>query len=691
MSESWIEIKINERKITEYYFEEFEEFKMISTEAFCRVYKASQRNTKNIYALKIIENSARINKELVNQLKHMISIKSHKNIIEFYGIAKFKDQMDPSIIKYVLVLEYCDGGTLRDYLQNNATNATNTTKIEWELKIQFAIQLVDAVKWLHDNDIIHGDLYSNSILIHQDTLKLADFGLLQREIFGVIPYIDPQCLILVESQDGESRRDKINKTSDIYSVGVILWEISSERPPFKDEDTATLPFKIRNGLREKPVANTNHKYKTIYEQCWQGMQDKRPSIQEVAMVLKNINAQDVAIDDNFDTNDINSVGKFFDNKLLIHEYMENDFDELIKKHKIAKHDYYKFSKFVEIGRGAFATVYKARWKDLTIALKSINKNDNTNQTKVNGFLNELQNLAKLGKHEHPNVIKFYGVTKNPTDDHYYLILQFAVDGNLRAYLKKNFPELRWLDKLRIAHEIAEGLSFLHDSGILHRDLHSKNILVHKRRIFIADFGVSKHIDADTIVKAGMIEFLEPQCFINYKYPRDKRSDIYSFGVVLWEISSGRPPFNHFDNIGAIIFHVSNGNRETPVENTPDDFVKLFQRCWDQDPAKRPEIKEVLEELNKIRSNEKFSTVITAEHAEEIISWIDPSSSEKNSGPSFGFSDLYVHKNSKKVRIWGCFPYDYEKPIKIIDNGSQKAQKFKSEKFQIEDYEVFQYL
>ncbi|CAG8816277.1 13314_t:CDS:2, partial [Gigaspora margarita] len=97
---NWIESKINEGEINEFKLEQFEGFKRISAGAFSTVYKAIQRNTKIIYALKMIENNANINKELVNEVG---------------------DQLDPSVIKYVLVLSYADGGTLRDYLQNNAT------------------------------------------------------------------------------------------------------------------------------------------------------------------------------------------------------------------------------------------------------------------------------------------------------------------------------------------------------------------------------------------------------------------------------------------------------------------------------------------------------------------------------------------------------------------------------------------
>ncbi|CAG8514286.1 1243_t:CDS:2 [Dentiscutata heterogama] len=151
--EVWIDKKIREKEIVEYNYYGFKNLKMIGSGAYSSVYRAiNKENTDEVFALKEIENKEEISKEIVNELKNMLSIKHHKNIIKFYGIAKFEDFKDENRIKYVLVLEYADSGTLSEYLLKNAK------KIEWELKIQFAAQLVDAIKWLHDSDIVHGDL-----------------------------------------------------------------------------------------------------------------------------------------------------------------------------------------------------------------------------------------------------------------------------------------------------------------------------------------------------------------------------------------------------------------------------------------------------------------------------------------------------------------------------------------------------
>ena len=120
--------------------------------------------------------------------------------------------------------------------------------------------------------------------------------------------------------------------------------------------------------------------------------------------------------------------------------------------------------------------------------------------------------------------------------------------------------------------------------------HSKNILVHDEKLLIADFGLSKDETSKTSNASvhGMQAYIDPQCLENVSYKRSKKSDIYSFGVILREISSGRPPFQSI-NPYAIIIHVSQGGREIPIEGTPSSYIQLYKKCWNYDPNQRPEL------------------------------------------------------------------------------------------------------
>ncbi|RIB28059.1 kinase-like domain-containing protein [Gigaspora rosea] len=294
-------------------------------------------------------------------------------------------------------------------------------------------------------------------------------------------------------------------------------------------------------------------------------------------------------------------------------------DKIIEECKIDIHYLNEFTNYEKIGEGGYGWVEKAEWKtrESTVALKSLKVKKSSNEILARKFAREVQLLAKITKNSHSNINQFYGVAKDLDRQIYYLILQYANDGNLREYLEKNFTKLTWDDKLNKSLNLATGLEYLHKNKIIHRDLHSKNILVHNGTVLIADFGISKLADGKSMNTSstghGIPAYVDPQYLKDNRYERDEKSDIYSLGVLFWEISSGLPPFKYLTDIPQIIYQIFQGRRELPVVGSPESYVQLYIRCWDEEPDNRPDIQEVVEALQLISkelSNEPIQLFAT---------------------------------------------------------------------------------
>ncbi|KAF0416226.1 actin-like ATPase domain-containing protein [Gigaspora margarita] len=194
-----------------------------------------------------------------------------------------------------------------------------------------------------------------------------------------------------------------------------------------------------------------------------------------------------------------------------------------------------------------------------------------------------------------------------------MVLQYANNSDLRCYLSNHFLELNWTTKIRMAKEIASGVNCLHNANIVHRDLHDKNILVHDDRLMITDFGLSKSLENSTkSIVGGTCAYSDPQYLQNpFLYKRGKPSDIYSLGVLFWELSSGVPPFKNIKEQTGISFRVIAGQRESPVNGTPMDFLNLYNNAWDGNPDLRPSIAKICDKLNNIAMDQIY-------YGEEII-------------------------------------------------------------------------
>lgn len=320
-----------------------------------------------------------------------------------------------------------------------------------------------------------------------------------------------------------------------------------------------------------------------------------PKVSSTKFLSRSPNGQKMSKDISKD----GSWGKYFENggggggKVTALETAEEwtiDMSKLFLGHKFA--------------HGAHSRLYHGVYKEESVAVKIIRVPDDDENGELaskleNQFVREVTLLSRL---HHRNVIKFIAASRNPPV--YCIITEYLSEGSLRAYLHKLEHKAIPLQKLiDFALDISRGMAYIHSQGVIHRDLKPENVLIDEDfRLKLADFGIAcEEAVCDLLADdPGTYRWMAPEMIKRKSYGR--KVDVYSFGLILWEMLTGTIPYEDMNPIQAAFAVVNKKLRPVIPSNCPPAMRALIEQCWSLQPDKRPDFWQIVKVLEQFESS-----------------------------------------------------------------------------------------
>ncbi|KAL1811621.1 hypothetical protein DCAR_0623741 [Daucus carota subsp. sativus] len=248
----------------------------------------------------------------------------------------------------------------------------------------------------------------------------------------------------------------------------------------------------------------------------------------------------------------------------------------------------------KVASGSYGDLYKGTYRSQEVAIKVL-KVERVNAEMQREFAQEVYIMRKV---RHKNVVQFIGACTKPPS--LCIVTEYMSGGSVYDYLHKHKGTFKLPSLLKVAIDISKGMNYLHQNNIIHRDLKAANLLMDENEVVkVADFGVARVKAQSGVMTAetGTYRWMAPEV-IEHK-PYDHKADIFSFAIVLWELLTGKIPYEYLTPLQAAVGVVQKGLRPTIPKNTLPKLAELLERCWQQEPTSRPDFTEIIAILQQI--------------------------------------------------------------------------------------------
>uniref|UniRef100_A0A2A4K9Y7 Mitogen-activated protein kinase kinase kinase 7 n=1 Tax=Heliothis virescens TaxID=7102 RepID=A0A2A4K9Y7_HELVI len=263
-------------------------------------------------------------------------------------------------------------------------------------------------------------------------------------------------------------------------------------------------------------------------------------------------------------------------------------DSPVQQTFVEEIDYNEIQELSVVGKGAFGVVWKGLWRNTLVAVKHINS-----EAEKREFSIEVRQLSRVS---HPNIVRLYGACTKGA--HVCLVMEYAEGGSLYNVLhNRPKPKYTAAHAMSWARQCAEGVAYLHamkPKPLIHRDLKPPNLLLvgGGQRLKICDFGTAADKATYMTNNKGSAAWMAPEVFEGSTYT--EKCDVFSWGIILWEVLSRRKPFEEGGSAFRIMWAVHTGQRPNLIEGCPEPIEQLMTQCWHKVPAERPSMAKVVE-------------------------------------------------------------------------------------------------